>query len=410
MDVSERVASEAPKRSGDAVTLWRLRGSGHARPQVDRPWCAGLREQMEDGLAAVVAELDSERPLQLHWSALDEGPAAQPDLPGGELGPLRWCQLFDVLVRMLFRQLVVTGTVGEPLADASAALQLSGDRDGLLRELARLKAVERRKLVRELSVHVDRLVAAWPALDPRWAPRTGERLVAPLAGGRVLLSAHVDLAVGRPAVGRASVTFVSATSGGVGSAPWRRLLFASLVEALRSGAAPFQIAVLSTVTGTLHACSVETNDLLCLAESSVAAAASAVAARRADVSDHVKAPPRAGSSADAMNRLRGAGAGDRGGSARGIRVARRAGASSAICAASGAGARSAPSSFIGGGGSWAGEPAESRWSMPSGRADRGPAAQRRPQRSPQQRPARGLGAPQIPAVSEVSGPASAVAS
>ena len=50
----------------------------------------------------------------------------------------------------------------------------------------------------------DRDEARWPVPSPMWLPRTQERVVVPLVGGRVVMSGVVDLAFGSPAAERAS--------------------------------------------------------------------------------------------------------------------------------------------------------------------------------------------------------------
>lgn len=279
--------AQAAADDPSAAVLQGLRGLGRARPSADRLWSAGLRERLEDALGPVVAERGGVDPLQLTWSSLhvelDRSVVARAPhrslssvglqrewTSGAAPAPTAQARLLDVLVRVVFRQLVVTGVVRDPLADALAGLQAAGDRGGVGRAVANLGAAERRHLADELSAHSGRLAACWPSLDARWAPRTGEQLTAVLAGGRVVLSASVDLSIGPPARTTATVGLVSATAGGTGSAPWRRLALAALIETLRAGVPPFQVAVVSTATGSLDVLPVDPELLVALADATIA--------------------------------------------------------------------------------------------------------------------------------------------
>lgn len=261
-----------------AGTLARLRGVDNVRPAADRLWCRGLREQLEDELGELIGDRDDQAPIRLTWSSLKSWHPRWADLDSGYAPPASWDRLLDVLLRTVFRQLVVTGSIVDPLPDALAALSVAGDRGAVLRALDGLGRHDHRRLGRELTARAQRLVDLWPTLDARWAPRTGERFLVPVAGGRVVLSSQVDLAVGRPAADRASVSFVTVTAGTVGSAPWRRLLFGAVVEALRCGVAPFQVAVVSTLTGEVQVHQVSPDDLQGLVQSVVAAVAEVVTA------------------------------------------------------------------------------------------------------------------------------------
>jgi hypothetical protein len=84
-----------------------------------------------------------------------------------------------------------------------------------------------------------------------WLPRTQERLVVPVVGGRVVLSGVVDLAFGGPAGERASVCVVEIKSGRRRIEHRADLHFYALLETLRSGAPPFRIATYYTRTGEL---------------------------------------------------------------------------------------------------------------------------------------------------------------
>ncbi len=307
----------------------RLRGRGRQRPLADRAGCAGLREWIEDELAGWPGDRDVL--VRIGWWSLALGDAAtspwavDPEFSnhtepadafgrrgrrGGASGLANAAgvvnaagvagaagaagasdhertvspRLLDGLVRVLFRQWVTCRRIGAPLADALAGLRASGDPAGLAKEIDHLPVGERRAVAAELALHARRLAATWPPIDPRWAPRAGERWSVPVAGGRAVMVGRPDLVLGHPARQRAAVGLVGVTAGSVGTAPWRRLWFAALVETLRSGVQPFQISVFCTGSGTLSERGVELQDLFAVAADVVAAVRTAVPAEPVGVS------------------------------------------------------------------------------------------------------------------------------
>ena len=158
------------------------------------------------------------------------------------------------LVDALFRQWVTIGVIEDPWADAVGALEVDGDRDGVVAFVTELPvAALRRRLMTEVVEHATNIAERWPVLSPAWLPRTQERLEVPLCGGRVVLAGVVDLVLGSPAQDRASVCLVELKSGGRRIEHRGDLHFYALLEALRSGAPPFRIATYYSGTGELDA-------------------------------------------------------------------------------------------------------------------------------------------------------------
>ena len=60
-------------------------------------------------------------------------------------------------------------------------------------------------LLADIEARVQRLVAAWPAIDPAWWPRVEEPVRARLAGGSVVVSGRLDLLLGGPPADRPAV-------------------------------------------------------------------------------------------------------------------------------------------------------------------------------------------------------------
>ena len=155
------------------------------------------------------------------------------------------------LVDALFRQWVTTGRLDDPWADALAAVAVGGDPDGIAGFVGALAEERREALAEEISHHAAGIVARWPVPSPMWLPRTQEKVVVPLVGGRVIMSGVVDLAFGGPAGERASVCVVELKSGRRRVEHRGDLHFYALLETLRSGAPPFRIATYYTRTGEL---------------------------------------------------------------------------------------------------------------------------------------------------------------
>ena len=119
--------------------------------------------------------------------------------------------------------------------------------------MAALAAPARQLLADEVDRHASSIATAWSVPSPAWMPRTQERLEVPLAGGRVLLTGVVDLALGAPAGEKASVCIVEVKSGARRLEHRGDLHFYAVLETLRSGASPFRIATYYSRTGELDA-------------------------------------------------------------------------------------------------------------------------------------------------------------
>jgi len=237
---------------GEAL-LDRLRGDSAERAPVDPGLAGGLRDWLEDGLSEPASALSGAAPLRVskddlsqvldceaHFlSQRDAAPSLTPALARGSL------------VDAVFRQWITVGELADPFADALDALSVVGDPDGVGAFVAALAPVARRALADEVRAHGACIASAWPGLSASWMPRTQERLVVALAGGRVVLSGVVDLALGAPSSGRASVCVVEVKSGRRRVEHRGDLHLYALLEALRAGAPPFRVATFYTATGEL---------------------------------------------------------------------------------------------------------------------------------------------------------------
>jgi hypothetical protein len=245
-----RAASVAGARGapGRDDVLTRLRDRSAQRPRFDPGLAGGLRAWLEDGAGALVATRgDDAPPLFLGPRRLLGHPDPAPTVRSKDQYPAQ--VVTSYLVHALFRQLVMTGSVGDPLHDAVDALSLQPDRAGVVSHVTSLDARSRSSLASELTRQIGHLQDLTPHFAPSWLPRTDDRVAIPLAGGRVVLCGTFDLLVGAPIPGQASVCALQLTSGG----PWAfariALHYLALLETLRNGSPPFRLALLDSAVG-----------------------------------------------------------------------------------------------------------------------------------------------------------------
>lgn len=256
---AERVLQDAGSSVGirppeGAALLERLRGQGAPRPAVDPGLAGGLRDWLDDGVADAVGALAPDAPVvRMTKEILDQVLTCEAHLVARRDAPrsVTTALARGALVDALFRQWVTTGRIEDPWVDALGALRVAGEADDILVFVDELADADRGILAQEVADHAAGIVSRWPVPSPAWLVRTQERLVVPLAGGRIVLSGVVDLAFGGPAGERASVCVVELKSGGRRLEHRGDLHFYALLETLRSGAPPFRIATYYTRTGEL---------------------------------------------------------------------------------------------------------------------------------------------------------------
>ncbi len=242
--------------AGPAI-LDRLRVTGRARPVPDPGLVADLRAHLESAVAGPAGEPAADGPPAVP-QAVTSGRITRAlacaghavSEPADGCGP-SLALACGALVDVLFRQLVTTGSIGDPFAEGLDALGVDERGASLVGWIGALAPGERSELRSEVERQAEGLRARWPALDPAWLPRTKESMRVPLCGGRVELLARVDLVIGRPSRTEASVALVDVTSGARRSARAADRGFQALVETLRSGTPPFVVATYYARTGEL---------------------------------------------------------------------------------------------------------------------------------------------------------------
>ncbi|HVB92409.1 MAG TPA: hypothetical protein VND70_09960 [Acidimicrobiales bacterium] len=240
--VAHRGGTESRAGRDDVLALLR-NGSGQ-RPRFDPGLAGGLRAWLEDAACEVVTARGDGAPV------LFLGARQLLGEPGNGVGEaFSWPMVTACLVHALFRQIVLTGSVGDPLSDGTGALRVDPGRAGLVRHIEALPAPEREALAGVLAGHVAHLTALTPHFAPGWLPRTDDRVAIPLAGGRVVLHGVFDLLVGAPVAATASQCALGLTSGGPWERAWRVLHYLALLETLRSGTPPFRLALIHSASG-----------------------------------------------------------------------------------------------------------------------------------------------------------------
>jgi hypothetical protein len=238
-----------------ALLLSRLRGEGQARPEVDPGLAGGLREWMEDRLGSVFSNLGDDVPQvrvtkqALNEVLLCEAHAISADRPSRKITH----ELArGVLVDALFRVWVTTAQLEDPWEASLAAVAATGDEE-IAAFVERLPEPSRRRLAEEVGEHALTITSTWPVPNSSWLARTQESIEVPLVGGRVVLAAVVDLVLGAPSSGQASVCLVEVKSGARRLEHRADLHYYALLETLRSGASPFRVATYYSLTGELDA-------------------------------------------------------------------------------------------------------------------------------------------------------------
>jgi hypothetical protein len=239
------VAPQSTEQEGPEEILGLLRQGSGQRPRFDPGLAGGLRAWLEDSASVVVrARGEDAPPWHVGLRHLIGEPGA-----AGSAAERPQAVLTACLVHALFRQIVVTGAIDDPLGDAVSALRVDPSQTDVVTKFDALTADERRSLAWVVESHVSHMRMLVPRLHPAWMPRTGDRVALPLAGGRVVVHGTFDLLVGAPTDDRASQCAVGLTTTGPWDRARRKLHLLALLETLRSGSPPFRVALLDSGTG-----------------------------------------------------------------------------------------------------------------------------------------------------------------
>ncbi len=239
--------SAGPLALAGPDVLASLRGDSSRRPLVDRGLAGGLRDWLEDGLCSL--PLGTQTPLIVNKQTLRDALAGRASRPAAGPQPITDSMALGALMDALFRQFVTIGHIEDPMRNGLDALRADPRRSEVVDFVRGLAGQELADFENELETQSAILLSRWPRLSPSWLPRTQERIAVPLAGGDVVLVGVIDLIVGAPSAGRASVGLIEVKSGRERIEDRDDLRFYALLETLRSGAAPFRVATFYTRTG-----------------------------------------------------------------------------------------------------------------------------------------------------------------
>ncbi len=261
-----------------------LRRPGVPRPEVDRSLAASMRVEVEDALRPWLERLGKlERPGKLERLGNgDEGSRPRDPLPTRGSHPDRPIRLTKaritqvlacafharvsdeseqsltpamvrgVLVDRIFRLGVTAGVDGDPVQRATEAL-VAENETGALVYLDGLHPVARSRLEDSVRAVAEGLLSVWRPLDWRHFPRTQVAWSLPFGAGRVVFGGKVDLFLGRPHGERASTCLVDLKTGNASPDHVEDMRFYALLETLRSGSPPFQVASYYGDSGELDA-------------------------------------------------------------------------------------------------------------------------------------------------------------
>ena len=245
-----RQPSTRPVPTTGADVLASIRGTSSHRPRGDPGLSGGLRDWLEDGLCSLTAGLVT--PLVVSKQTLRDTLSDRVD-PRNTKATITDSMALGAVMDALFRQLVTTGHIADPVKDGIDALRVDPRRSEVVDFVHGLAGQQLVDFQNELNAQARILLTRWPRLSPAWLPRTQERIAVPLAGGDVVLVGVVDLIVGAPSSGRASVGLIELKSGRARVEDREDLRFYALLETLRGGAAPFRLATFYSRTGEVDA-------------------------------------------------------------------------------------------------------------------------------------------------------------
>jgi hypothetical protein len=128
------------------------------------------------------------------------------------------------------------------LVDEAMARLIQADGAGLQRFLERLSEGDRSELRGAAVDLVSRFQECFPPLKPAWIPVTESRARVELLGGALILSGKTDLSLGRPSGAFANKVIIDLKSGRPSTTHREDLRFYALLETIKLGVPPRQLA------------------------------------------------------------------------------------------------------------------------------------------------------------------------
>ena len=220
------------------------------RPEQPPSFPAGLGDELqaelEDELAAVASAYSSTDPLWVSKHALATVHGCEAHYVDTARRPFMWTV---AAARGAVAHKAVELSVhwrGEAppmdLVDEAIARLMQSDGPSLQRFLERLSEGDRSELRGAAVDLVSRFQECFPPLKPAWIPVTESRVRVELLGGAVILSGKTDLSLGRPAGALANKVIIDLKSGRPSTTHREDLRFYALLETIKLGVPPRQLA------------------------------------------------------------------------------------------------------------------------------------------------------------------------
>lgn len=244
-------AIELDEPGGPALTpaqqevLEALGARPHERPEFDPRLRAALREDLQDRLSGVAAQVPDGESLWLSKHLLSTVHGCEGNFLAGEEEQFAWS---PATARGTVSHKAIElsiGWRGDPapglLVDEAIARLIHGT-DSVGTYLEGLGEGERAELHGEAVERTAKFLECFPPLAARWRPVAESRLRADLCDDKIVLSGKVDLTVGRADGLRAGKVLIDLKTGGFAPSHRDDLRFYALIEALRLGTPPRLLA------------------------------------------------------------------------------------------------------------------------------------------------------------------------
>lgn len=242
---ADEPAGRADRTPAQQEVLEALGARPHERPEFDPRLRAALREELEDRLAPVAAQVPDGGALWISKHLLSTVHGCEGLFLATEAEDFAWT---PATARGSVSHKAIELSIswrGDPapgvLVDEAIARLIHGS-DSVGGYLAGLGEGERAELHSEAVERTAKFLECFPPLEARWRPVAESRLRADLCDDRIVLSGKVDLTVGRAEGLRAGKVLIDLKTGGFAPAHRDDLRFYALIETLRLGTPPRLLA------------------------------------------------------------------------------------------------------------------------------------------------------------------------
>jgi hypothetical protein len=230
-----------------AQVLAELGASSAERPTFPDELRGQLRNQLEGGLAPLLAELGPDEDLVVTKHLLQLVHGCEGKLLAEEAGGDSFTVSIPIARGTVAHKAIELGIHwrGEPvpldLVDEALA-RLTESEHWLADWLQRCSEADRAELRSTAGDRVAKFLECFPPLPAKWRPVTESSLIVDLLDGRVRLRGKVDLTIGTARGQQAGKVIIDLKTGGPNPAHRDDLRFYALLEAVRLGVPPRMVA------------------------------------------------------------------------------------------------------------------------------------------------------------------------